>query len=610
MCGLFGHVGASESIKKCLKGLRFLEYRGYDSAGIAGIENGLLCCFKEKGKISELEKLLESKLENFQASIGHTRWATHGRVSRENAHPHLDHKKEVAVVHNGILENHRALRLMLESKGITFESETDTEVIAQLISYFYDNDIVAAVRKATSLMKGFWGLAIIHKNHPDHIIATCLENSIVVGMSKQTNEAFLASDPYAFTEKQVDLYYLQNGDIALISANHLEIYDQDAHKVARLPEQIELSAFEASKGEFEHFMLKEIFEQPAAIRSTLHNRIDLENGSAIFETLKLSREDFQAIKRVLFIGCGSSWHAGLIGSLQLEALAGIPASSEIASEYRYRETPLDSETLIIALSQSGETFDTIAAIRKAKRLGAMVIAICNVPNSTLMREAHHRILLRAGPEVSVCATKTFTSLLTVLSLLNLYLARLKSMTQQEGREFLKSLINVPYLAESILERKGEIETIAKKYVFKPRFFFLGRQYMFPTCLEAALKLKEISYLNATAYPSGELKHGPIALVDPDCLVIGLCGNKTTLEKMLSNCAEVKSREGEILSLAPEGTEGVEEISDQVLWLPPCPDPLAPILYSIPLQLFAYAIAKQRGNSIDQPRNLAKSVTVE
>lgn len=610
MCGIYGHIGTSSSIEKCLKGLKFLEYRGYDSAGIAGIDNGTLFCFKEKGKISELEKRLENKLQSFQSSIGHTRWATHGKASQINAHPHLDQKKEVAVVHNGILENYRSLRVMLEGKGVRFESETDTEVIAQLIAHFYQGDLVKAVQQSACLMKGFWGLAVIHKNHPGQILATCNENPIVIGISKDKTESFISSDPQAFTRKDIDLFFLKNHEIAIVSKDKVEIYDQNACAIEKAPEEIEVSNFEISKGDFEHYMLKEIYDQPNAIRSAIHNRFLLESGEAEFENFSFSKEEFKSFKNILILGCGSSWNAGCIAAQQFEELAHLPATAEIASEYRYKQTRIPPNTLVIAISQSGETFDTIAAVRKVKESGAKVLAICNVSSSTLMREAHYSILLRAGPEISVCSTKAVTCQLAVLSLLVLNFARLGPMNKAKGQKFLKEIVKIPNMIEAVLEQSDQIAAIAKKYASKPVFFFIGRQYMVPTCYEAALKLKEISYISAFAYPAGELKHGSMAMIDTNSVVVGLCGNASTYEKVLSNLTEVKARSGHIIAFAPIDALEIEEVADEVIRLPsPC-DSLSPLPYTVAAQLLAYYIAKERGTEIDQPRNLAKSVTVE
>jgi len=607
MCGIFGHIGSQSSFEKCLQGLKFLEYRGYDSAGIAGIEDGNLICYKEKGKIADLEKLLGEKIHRFQSSIGHTRWATHGKATQHNAHPHLDAEKEVAVVHNGIVENYRSLRLLLESAGVNFTSDTDSEVIAQLIAHFYEGDLIQAVRKATSLMKGFWGLAILHKNHPGQIVATRCENPIVVGISKEHQEAFVSSDPYAFQGKDLDLYFLENHQIALIDHAHVKIYDLNDQEIEISPEHLELSKMDATKGEFEHYMLKEMMEQPASIASSLHGRFLLEKGDATFEDFTLSPGQFQ---EVLILGCGTSWHAGLIAAQQMQELAGIPARAEIASEYRYQNVEVRKKTLAIVLSQSGETFDTIAAMRKVHREGAHILAICNVPGSTLMREADSTILLRAGPEISVCSTKAFTSQLTVLSLLALKFGRFYKMSLESGQQFLSELLNLPPIIETVLERREAIASVASQIAGKSRFLFLGRQYMLPTCLEAALKLKEISYTNASGYPAGELKHGPIALIDEESVVIALMGNSTTYEKMLSNLEEVKARGGIIVALAPHETGEIEQVADFAIYLPKCLDSLSTLPYAVATQMLAYQVALVLGTEIDQPRNLAKSVTVE
>lgn len=607
MCGIFGHIGSQSSFEKCLEGLKFLEYRGYDSAGIAGVEDGNLICYKEKGKIADLEKALGDKIHRFRSSIGHTRWATHGKATKHNAHPHLDGEKEVAVVHNGIVENHRSLRLMLEKAGVKFASDTDSEVIAQLVAHFYEGDLIRAVRKATSLMKGFWGLAILHKSHPNQIVATRCENPIVVGISKENQEAFVSSDPYAFKGRDLDLYFLENHQIALIDHTQVKIYDLNDQEIEASPEQLELKEVDTSKGDFEHYMLKEMMEQPVSISSSLHGRFLLEQGDVIFEDFSISPDQFQEI---LILGCGTSWHAGLIAAQQIQELARIPARAEIASEYRYQNIQVRKGTLVVVLSQSGETFDTIAAMRKVKSEGAHILAICNVPGSTLLREADSTILLRAGPEISVCSTKAFTSQLTVLSLLALKLGRFHGMTEASGQQYLSELLNLPPLVEAVLEQRQVIASVASEVASKSRFLFLGRQYMLPTCLEAALKLKEISYISASGYPAGELKHGPIALIDENSVVIALMGNTVTYEKMLSNLEEVKARSGFIVAFAPHEALEIEQVADRVIYLPKCIDSLSTLPYAVATQLLAYSIARVLGTEIDKPRNLAKSVTVE
>lgn len=610
MCGIFGHIGVKNPLHTCLNGLKRLEYRGYDSAGIAGVSGGNLYCFKEIGKISSLEESLQNILLPLESAIAHTRWATHGKVTRENAHPHFDQSGDIAIVHNGILENHEALREMLKLHGVTFKSETDTEVIAQLIAYFYKGNLVNAVQEALRLMKGFWGLALIHRNHPDQIVATAKQNPIAIGLSVKDKEAFVSSDAYAFDRSDLDIYFLKDGEVAVIYRDHLEIFDEESRPVIKSPEQLELAQFEISKKGFDHFMLKEIFDQPVSVHSAFHNRLITDFGTAQFENLSLSTQELLAVQRILILGCGSSWHAGQLAALLLEEMAGIPAQAEIASEFRYKNPIISPNTLVIAISQSGETLDTLAAVREAKSKGAKVLAICNVPSSALTRSADATILLRAGPEISVCSTKAFTSQLTVLTLFTLQMARLRHMHKEDGQQFLNELSRLPALIQQVLDQYSTFAKLGRKYAQFERFFYIGRHYMYPTGLEGALKLKEISYLTAMGYPAGELKHGPIALVDEECVVIGMGGNARTYEKFLSNMMEVKARGGIILALVPEGAPQIDKIADDILYLPPVSDSLASILYSVACQLLAYCIAKERGTDIDQPRNLAKSVTVE
>lgn len=606
MCGIFGHLGTDRSLEKCLAGLRFLEYRGYDSSGVAGIKDGSLLCFKEAGELKNLENTL-LKDNSFSCTIGHTRWATHGKASKQNAHPHLDQSGSLALVHNGILENHSKLRAMLEKKGVPFQTDTDTEVIAQLIGYLYRGDLRLATQKALSLMEGFWALALVHKDHPSEILVTRNENPIVIGHSKEKMETFLSSDPYAFQEKDLDLFYLKNFELGVISREGVRIFDQNSLEIPAISEEINLPKVEIDKGDFAHFMLKEIFEQPEAVQRSIHGRFVLRKGDAEFDSFSPKKGEFSC---VLILGCGSSWHAGEIAALQIEALSGLPTRVEIASEYRYKDAPLDPKTLVIALSQSGETFDTIAAMRKCKEAGSYILAICNVVGSTLMREADACIPLRAGIEMSVCSTKAFNCQLAVLSLLALKLGRLEKMDEQEGISVLNEILLLSRNIEAVLEQEEALVHLSRKYAKLPSFFFIGRQHMFPTSLEAALKLKEISYINASAYAAGELKHGPIALIDPSCLVVGMLGNQITYEKTLSNLMEVKARNAKVLSFAPIGSVDIDSASDDVFFLPKASDFLAPILYSTAAQLFAYYVAKEIGTDIDKPRNLAKSVTVE
>ena len=548
MCGIFGYLGKRDSAKVCIEGLRRLEYRGYDSAGLAGIFEGELVSRKEIGKIAALEDALQSLPMSLDIAISHTRWATHGKPTKENAHPHFDQQNSIAVVHNGIIENHIALREMLKKKGVSFQSDTDSEVIAQLISHFYEGDFLLSVQKALALLQGFWGLAVIHKNHPDQIVTAARENPIAIGLHPNRTEAYVASDANAFDNSDLDVVFLRNNEVALITQEHVKIFDSTSAPVSVTMNRLGLENQVITKNGFEHFMLKEIFEQPHTVQQAFHNRFIDDYGTAEFENLELTPKELLSVRRILILACGTSWHAGSIAASLLEDKARIPTQAEIASEFRYKNPIVSEDTLVIAISQSGETLDTIAAVREVKSKGAKVLGICNVRNSTLTREADHCIYLRAGPEISVCSTKAFTSQLTVLSLFTLLMARLRHMSKEEGQAFLSELQQLPDKIQMILAQKEDIKRIADKYAGYENFFFLGRHYMFTTSLEAALKLKEISYLNALGYPAGEMKHGPIALVNPNLPVIGMCGNKRTYEKMLSNLMEVKARGAPIVHL--------------------------------------------------------------
>jgi glucosamine--fructose-6-phosphate aminotransferase (isomerizing) len=614
MCGIFGYIGPRNPAKVCLKGLKQLEYRGYDSAGLAGILEGKIFACKEVGKIFSLESALQKQPLRLDLAIAHTRWATHGKPSKENAHPHFDGDQTIAVVHNGIIENHFALREMLKAAGKSFYSDTDSEVIAQLIAHFYEGEILPAVQKALSHLRGFWGIAMIHKDHPNQIIAAARENPIAIGVNAARAEAFVSSDANAFGEANLDVMFLRNDEIALITPDKIEVFDQSFTPVKKSTERIDHDPTAISKNGYPHFMLKEIFEQPQTIQQAFHNRLIPDFGTAEFDNLTFTPSELLTIRRIVILACGTSWHAGQIAASLLEDKARIPTIAEIASEFRYKNPIISEDTLVIAISQSGETLDTIAAVREVKNKGAKVLGICNVRNSTLTREADCTLYLRAGPEISVCSTKAFTSQLTVLSLFTLLMARLRHMSKEEGQIFLSEIQSLPEKVEQVLRQSEEIKIIAKKYARFDNMFFLGRHYMFTTSLEAALKLKEISYINAQGYPAGEMKHGPIALIDPNLAVIGMCGNKRTQEKMISNLLEIKARGGPILAFAPHATpdieQVIEQVADDILWLPSVSDELDSILYSVASQLFAYYIALERGTDIDQPRNLAKSVTVE
>jgi glucosamine--fructose-6-phosphate aminotransferase (isomerizing) len=608
MCGIFGYIGPENAVKKTLDGLKKLEYRGYDSSGIAGIKDGKIQYCKEVGKIAVLESKIKEQNFDFHTAIAQTRWATHGKPSRINAHPHLDEKQSLAVVHNGIIENHANLRSMLEDKGVTFVSDTDTEVVAHLISHFFQNDILKAVEQTIPLLKGSYAIALIHRDFPDQIITFAHEMPIAVGIGRE--ESFISSDSNAFDGEVKEVIYLSNGEVAVIKAGSYQLFDARLSPISK-PTKVFINQSQAiSKGNYEHFTLKEIHEQPETLRSAMVSRCSEKYGTAIFDELNFDTSELRSVERILILACGTSWHAGYAAEYMLEDKARLPAQAEISSEYRYKNPIISKGTLVLAISQSGETADTIAAFRELKAKGVKVIAICNAYNSSLAREADSCLFLRAGPEIGVCSTKAFTSQMIVLSLFTLMLARMRHMSKDEGQLFIEAMKKLPEQVQKVLSQEEHIKKIAKKYAKYQDFFFIGRRYMYPTAMEGALKLKEISYINASAYAAGEMKHGPIALINEDCPTVAFCANKMTLDKTISNLMEVKARNGSIIAIAQEGTEGLDKIADDIIWVPETLDELAIIPSSVAAQLLAYYIAKERGEDIDKPRNLAKSVTVE
>lgn len=609
MCGIFGYVGRKNPIKTTLDGLKKLEYRGYDSAGVAGVENGKIFFCKEVGKIASLEKAIASNDVHLEGAIAQTRWATHGKPSQVNAHPHFDARHSLALVHNGIIENYEALRTQLKAKGIKFVSETDTEVIAQLVGSLYEGDILKAVQQAVPLLKGAFAFALMHKDFPNQIVAVAHKAPLVVGIGKE--ETFLSSDANALAPHTREVIYLTENEVAVLKKDHLEVYDSSSTAINKKTEQLADHACDVTKGKFAHYTLKEIYEQPQTIRNALLSRILEDYGTASFEELSFSLKELQDVQRILILACGTSLHAGYVASYFLEDKARIPVQVEISSEFRYKNPVVSSNTLVIAISQSGETADTIAAVRELKAKGSKILALCNVFNSSLAREADACIFLKAGPEIGVCSTKAFTSQLTVLSLFGLLMARMRNLGKQEGQQFLEALKKLPEQVQAVLAQGEKIRQIAEKYASYENFFFLGRNFMFPTSLEGALKLKEISYINANGYPAGEMKHGPIALINEACPTVALCANKMTFDKMLSNLMEVKARNGKIIAIAEESTvDALKDIADEIIAIPDVIDELAPILTTVVTQLFAYYVALKRGADIDMPRNLAKSVTVE
>ncbi len=616
MCGIFGYVRSKSKLNKdplhvCIEGLSKLEYRGYDSAGIAGIHNGEIFTCKTVGKVAQLLQKVQENQYQSDLAIAHTRWATHGKLTEQNAHPHIDQSGLLAIVHNGIIENFNELRKDLEKEGVKFVSDTDSEVIVQLIAHHHKEDIVQSLRKSLPLLRGSYAIALIHKNDPNTLYVTVRNCPLVVGHVKDTEQVFVASDIHAFDQDTIEVAFLDNEEIGVARKEGVKIYNKEGLLIEKSFETIRLQSAKAQKSGFDHYMLKEIHEQPTTFKQSIQDRFEYDYGTAHFPEL----DDFplkpNAVKHILILGCGTSWHAGSIAASMFESLVRIPSKCEIASEFRYTDPIISENTLVIAITQSGETADTIAAVREAKAKGGKVLGICNVERSTIVREADKTIFIKAGPEISVCSTKAFTSQLAVLSLLTLYLARLHHMNKEQGKLFLDQIKKIPVIIEQILHKEKEIERLALKYSDYENFFFLGRRYMVPTSFEAALKLKEISYINACGYPAGEMKHGPIALINSEFPVVAMCGNKQTLEKMISNMKEIEARGGPILAFAPEDEPQIAEIANDTLWMPSdISDELACIPYSVVGQLFAYFVAKARNTDIDQPRNLAKSVTVE
>lgn len=625
MCGIFGYIGPQEAIPLALEGIKKLEYRGYDSAGVGAIlkeidQEGELVCCKTVGKVESLhreveKKILESerKLLRANLAIAHTRWATHGKPCFVNAHPQLGRNTGIekdlcAVVHNGIIENYEALRNKLQKRGITFYSETDTEVIAQLIAYLYKGDLLKAVQRALPLLQGSFAIAILHKNHHEEILCAARESPLAIGLGQ--GEMYVASDAQAFLRYTKKAIYLKSSEIARVRKDSVEVFDTWTGKISKEVEELRDDVEEVSKGCYQHYMLKEIFEQPQTILNAQLSRYSSEYGTATLDNLHFSDEELQQIQRIVIIACGTSYHAGLIASYMMEELARVPVQVEISSEFRYKNPIVQPNTLAIAISQSGETADTLAAMRELKEKGARIVGICNVQGSTLAREVNSCLFLRAGPEIGVASTKAFTSQLVLLALFTLRLARMRGMSQAEGKRFIHALTQLPNQIRQVLDQEDKIAEMAKLYAGYENFFFIGRRFMYPTALEGALKLKEIAYVNANGYPAGEMKHGPIALINESCPTVAYCGDSVTYQKIISNMMEVKARSGRILAVAPEGSKEVLGIADEVFWTPPTLDIFSPFASTVFSQLLSYHIARVRGTEIDQPRNLAKSVTVE
>lgn len=620
MCGIVGYIGGKSASPILLEGLRRLEYRGYDSAGIAVFQDNRLQTVKKRGKIDEgLAHSLAAGSPVGTLGLGHTRWATHGPPSDENAHPHLDQSGRIAVVHNGVVENFERLKERMVKLGHTFQSQTDSEVLAHLIGECYkkllsgggkssDAILTQAVMDALRDVIGTYGLAVISADHPGIMVGARRGSPLIVGVGQ--GEFFLASDASAMVAHTRQVVYLNDYDVVTLTRERFNVTSLGSDTAKVQISQIEYSAEAIERGAFPHFMLKEIFEQPQTVANALRGRIDHDEATAKFGGLNLTTAELRAVDRIVLIACGTSWHAALLGEYLIEEFAHIPVEVEYASEFRYRNAPIDKSTLVIAITQSGETLDTLAGLRESRRRGHKVLSICNVVGSTIAREADGGIYLHAGPEIGVASTKAFTSQVTVLSLLALFMGRMRMLASGRGAELIRALESVPEQLQKVLTLSDEIKAVALKFKDAQNFFFLGRQYCFPASLEGALKLKEISYIHAEGYPAAEMKHGPIALIDEQTPSVILTPSGTWYDKTLSNLQEIKARKGPIIALATEGNNPISQLADHVIPIPATMDPVFPLLAIVPLQLLAYHIAVARGCDVDKPRNLAKSVTVE
>jgi glucosamine--fructose-6-phosphate aminotransferase (isomerizing) len=635
MCGIIGYVGKKAASPILLEGLRRLEYRGYDSAGVALVCGGDLLVRKKKGKIGEgLARLLKSEPVEGNLGIGHTRWATHGPPSDKNSHPQLDQSGKIAVVHNGVIENYDALKQKLLKAGHKFKSDTDTEVLAHLIGDYYQkrhgkngwgeqpvplrgdphepkngsNPLTQAVCDALREVIGTYGIAVICADQPDTIVGARRGSPLIIGIG--TGENFLASDANAIVAHTKKVVYLNDYDVATVTSARFDVLNLGTDTANIQISNLEFSQEDAVRGKYEHFMLKEIFEQPRTVENALRGRVDNEGATAKFGGLNLTSAELRSIDRIVIAASGTSWHAALVGEYLIEELAQIPVEVEFAHEFCYRNAPLEKNTVLLVLSQSGETADTLAALREAKRRGHRALAIVNVVGSTIARESDGGIYMHAGPEIGVASTKTFVSTLTILAMLAVHLGRMRNLSARRALEILHALEAVPKQLESILAQNNAFKKLAKKYAKAEDFFFLSRGYNFPIALEGALKLKEISYIHAEGYSAAEMKHGPIALIDPKTPTVFLVPQDSMYDKTMANLAMIRARKGPIIALATEGDKQIGKVANDVIYLPKALEPINPILASVPLQLFAYHIAVARGCDVDKPRNLAKSVTVE
>jgi glucosamine--fructose-6-phosphate aminotransferase (isomerizing) len=609
MCGIVGYVGPRETCKVLIEGLRRLEYRGYDSAGIAVFQKGKIEIRRKVGKLANLEELIGKETFDGRVGIGHTRWATHGRPSDENAHPHKAGK--VTVVHNGIIENYLPLREFLRKKGHVFSSETDTETIAHLIDEFIQegHSFLDAVKITLGKIRGSYALGILYEGEETCLVGARNEAPLVIGLGK--DEYFIASDIPPILPYTRNFIFMEDGEVAFLSSEGVRVYGANGEEVSKEPKHVNWNPLMAEKGGYKHFMLKEIFEQPRAVTDTIRGRFSEEKGDAILDNVHLNQERLKRIQRIILIACGTSYHAALVGEFLIEELTRIPVEADIGSEFRYRNPIIGENDLIVAISQSGETADTLAALREGRRKGATTLSICNVVESSLARDSDHVIYTHAGPEIGVASTKTFATQLITLFLLALRIGReVGRLSEKEGRALIDEMIKLPHLMEEVLKSSAQVSQIARKYLQARDFLYLGRGINYPIALEGALKLKEISYIHAEGYPAGEMKHGPIALIDREMPVVVLATQNEVYDKVVSNIEEVRAREGRLIALLSRSDQAIPKKVEDVIFIPETLPFLTPILLTLPLQLLAYYMADLKGLDVDQPRNLAKSVTVE
>ncbi|MEM1221237.1 MAG: glutamine--fructose-6-phosphate transaminase (isomerizing) [Verrucomicrobiota bacterium] len=616
MCGIVGYVGRNRAGSLMLDGLKRLEYRGYDSAGLALYRDSGFRQVRRTGRVAALEDALDELDMAGNLGISHTRWATHGDVTEGNAHPHLSSDSKIALVHNGVIENYLGMKKFLLEKGYTFQSETDTEALANLIAYHFakeeasagKNRFLEAVRKSLQHVEGTYGIAVICADHPGELIGARKGSPLIVGIGKGEN--LIASDVNAITHCTQNVIYLNDGEVVHLQSDDFSISTVSSKDVEAVIHQVDWDTSEAELGDYHHFMEKEIFEQPIALENGMRGRFSDDGSTAVFGGLNLSPQQLRHIDRILFIACGTAWHACLVAEYLIERFARIPVEVEYASEFRYRNAPLDKNTLVVAISQSGETIDTLAALREAKRKGYRILSINNSVGSTIARECDGGIYQHAGPEIGVASTKAFTSQIMICAMLALYLGRLRDLSYGDGVEIVNALKGLPDLVRDVLSQSDKIAAIAKKYAHYEDCLFLGRQLMFPIALEGALKLKEISYIHAEGYPAAEMKHGPIALISEKCPSVFLTTSGEIFHKSLANIQEVRARKGKIICIANEDCDVPQNLIDDIIFVPDSHEMVKPILMSIPVQLLSYYVALERNCDVDKPRNLAKSVTVE